>query len=393
MRKGKIVFIGLLLAANFLLIDFPGAKIVVYGIFVLLIMLNLYTKKVKETFAVKRYMETNRVFSGLSETNSLIVSNNYFLPIHAIQLTDYTDLNVSSQTAHYFLFGFDGEDRELVDYPIFGRKRGKFKIGPTVIKFADPLGINSFEVELQTTKEIIVFPNILQVNNMSYKSMQPYGAIRNKTPIFEDPTLIIGLKEYQVGDEIKKINWKVSAKHGKLLVNTYQPAISSGSVIILDLADDDYNFRSRDYYMEQAIEVAASLVRELYVLRQEVGIASNCRIETIDSILKTEVTKGEAHFTSILTDLALIEPCQKMPLRNVLDPSLLSLSWGTSIYMITPNLDEISLYKLIDFYQKGHAVTIINIGPEIKKDLSLWNIGFQSFYAEINGNIVNLMRI
>ncbi len=393
MTKGKLVLIGLLLAANFFLLDFPGAKIIVYGIFVLVGVLSLYTKKIEQHFAVKRYMDTNRIFSGLSETNSLIISNDFVLPLHAINITDYTDLNISIESAHYFLYGLKGDENVMTDYPLYGRKRGKFKVGPTTIKFTDPLGLYHFEKELKTTKEVIVFPNILQVSNMSYKSMQPYGAIKNKTPIFEDPTLIVGLKEYQVGDEIKKINWKVSARHGKFYVNTYQPAISSGSVIILDLQDDDYNFRNRDYYMEQGIEVAASLVKELFILRQEVGLASNCRIDALDSMLRTEIAKGEAHFTSILTHLAVVEASQKIPLRSVLDPSLLSLSWGTSIYMITPRLDDIALYKLIDFYQAGHAVTIINVGPEIRKELSLWNIGFQSFYAELVGNIINLMRI
>jgi uncharacterized protein (DUF58 family) len=393
MKKSRIFFLAILLLANFLLLDFPGAKIVLYGAIILLLIVFIYTRAMKKRLSLRRFMDTDKVFAGLTETTSLIVSNDLHLPINAIQITDYADLNISIEQAHRFLFSIDKSGNELISYNLFGRKRGKHKVGPTTVAFTDILGINSFKIEINTAKDITVFPNIYQINNMHYKSMQPYGAIKNKVPIFEDPTIMIGLKEYQFGDEIKKINWKVSAKYDKLFVNTYQPSISSSSVIILDLLEDNYNFRNRDFYMEQAIEVTASLVKKLFLMRQEVGIAVNCRLDNNDAKLKTNINKGEAHFTSLLGELAVIESSKRLLLKELIDPVVLNLSWGISIYVITTRLDEMTLYKLISFQQSGHSITIINIGPELNKELSLWNIGFQAFYAEIEGNIINLLRI
>jgi hypothetical protein len=52
-----------------------------------------------------------------------------------------------------------------------------------------------------------------------------------------------------------------------------------------------------------------------------------------------------------------------------------------------------SLFRLINYNSTGHSVTIINIGPEIKKELSLWHIGFQSFYSEMAENVISLNKI
>ena len=223
--------------------------------------------------------------------------------------------------------------------------------------------------------------------------MQPYGLIKNKMPIFDDPSMITGIRDYQLGDEIRRINWKATAKHDKFLVNVLQPTISSSSIIILNMLEDDYEFKNKDYYIERGIEVAASLVQELFILRQEIQFASNCKIDKEENILKTNLAKGEVHFTSILTHLSLMEPAKKLKLYDIIQPNILNLSWGISIYILTPKLDELSIYRLIDFKQNGHSVTIINLGPEIKRELSLWNIGFQCFYSEIQGNLIGLMRI
>lgn len=393
LKRSRLIFIFFLLAVNFVIVDFPGSKILLYFLAGILIFAKIYSDHVKKHLHAKRFMETERIFSGLSENTSLVVSNDSLLPVSSLHLIDYGDLNISVEASHHFILSFGRKESDVLIYPLFGRKRGKYTVGPTRIEFTGPFGIHHYKSEIDTRKEVVIFPNIFDVNNMNFKSMQPYGEIKNKMPIFEDPTKMVGLREYQIGDEIRWINWKVSARQDKMMVNTYQPSISSGTMILLNLRDEDYNFRNRDYHMERAIEIAASLVREFFLWRQEVGLSSNCKFDKIDTALHTVVTRGEAHFTSILSNLALVEGTPDMPLEILLDKSMLNLSWGTSLYVITPTLSETELYKLIHFYQSGHSVTIINLGPEIKKNLSLWDLGFQSYYAEFRGNIINLMRM
>ena len=393
MKRFQLVLIILLLLFHFFLLDFPGAKIALYALIAVIIFNKIFIENIRKNLNIRRFMDTHRVFSGLSELTSLIISNDSPFPVHAIQITDYSDLNISVQQSHQFFFSLKSGENRLESYPIHGRKRGKYIVGPSTVRFNDLINLFSFAQESDTTKEIIVFPTLYNIANMPFKSMQPYGAIKNPMPIFEDPSLISGMREYQFGDEIKNINWKVSARFDKLYVNTHQPSISSASLIMLNLMEDEFQFRNRDYYIEQSISIAASLVKKLFLYKQEVGLISNCRMDKIDSTLFTGINKGEAHFTNILTELAVIEANKKIPFKNLLDPSELGLSWGTSLYILTPRLDEVSLFRLVDLYQGSHSITIINTGPEINRELSLWNIGFASYYAEIDGNIIRLIRM
>lgn len=393
MKKFRLILLLILLLAAYFLLDFPGAKILLYSGILVVLFLRLYTRVISKSYQIRRYMDTNRIFSGSTELNSLVVTNSSGLPIHALLVSDYADLEVSQEQTHQFLFSLEAGQTELVDYTLYGKKRGQFQVGPSTVRFNDLLGVHSFRIESDTTKKVVIFPNIYNISNMPYKSTQPYGIIRNPMPIFEDPSIVIGLREYQYGDEIKNINWKVSARYDKLFVNTHQPSISSGAIILLNLTEDDYQFRNRDYFFEQSIELAASLVRSLFILRQEVGISMNCRMDKMDSILDSGLNKGEAHFTNILGNLAAVEPNKKIPFKDVLDPSRMALSWGTSLYVLTPRLDELSIYRLIDLYQTGHSIMVLNTGPEINRDLSLWNIGFSSYFVEMDTNLIRLMRI
>jgi uncharacterized protein (DUF58 family) len=388
-----LVLLGIALAAAYLFVDLPGAKAALVAVIMLGVTERVFTVLAKKSYRVKRSLDTWRVFTGVPEDNALSVENAGRLPIHALHVIDYTDLNIAPEQSHPAIYPLEPGGKGLLRYQLYGRKRGKYKIGPTSVRYSGPLGYDGFQIEENTLHEVIVFPNLLRIANMPFKSTQPYGAIRNRWPIFEDPSIITGLRDYQQGDEIKRINWKVSAKYDKLYVNNFQPSISSGSMIALDLLEDDYQFKNRDYHVERAVELAASLVQELFVLRQEIGFSTNCRIDREENFLRTGVSKGEAHFTGILTQLSIVDTARKLLFRDIFDPANSPLPWGTSLYVITPRLDETALFRLIDFQRAGHSVTVINVGPEIRHELSLWTIGFQSFYADFQGNLIHLMRI
>jgi uncharacterized protein (DUF58 family) len=392
MTPGRALILFLLVSANFILIDYPGAKIILYGSIILVLLNYLYTLTARANIGVERRSLNPVIFAGINDESLVSVINGSILPYHALLVTDYADLQVSARQSHYFLSSFGGGERKDFDYVLYGRKRGKYKIGPTKLVFGDLIGMFSFSRELDTVREIIVLPRIYKIARLSYKSLQPQGVIRNRVPIFEDPSIITGAREYEHGDDTKKINWKISAKHNKFYINTYQHSISSNSLVLLNLFDQDFDFREKDFYVGQLIEICASLLNEFYRLKQTFAVASNCSKNGSDTVLLTPAGKSENHFVSLLTELAVIDSSRSIPLKSVFD-SLKNISWGLSIYLITTRLDRLSLGKLMDLRKRGHQVNIINGGAEIRHELSLWDIGFQSFYAEVLSGLINLYRL
>jgi uncharacterized protein (DUF58 family) len=278
------------------------------------------------------------------------------------------------------------------EYTLYGRKRGAYDVGPTKVEFRDLIGLCSFGLETDTSRKVIVLPRIYKITGMSYESLQPQGVIRNPVPIFEDPSIITGAREYEHGDDIKKINWKITARHAKIFINTYQHSISSNSFILLNLFEGDFDFRERDVFVDRAVELCASLAGELYSIRQSFGLASNCMHKGLEKILIRSPEKSESHLVSLLTDLALVGVSRGLKFRNILD-HLKNLRWGLSIYIITAGLDSETLLGLINLRRRGHSITVFNTGPKINRDLSLRHIGFQSFYAQMETDMINLIRI
>ncbi len=388
----RLTVLFFLVLISYLFIDFPGIKIILYAGFVLIAVNLVYTKITQANFDIARKSDTLVIFTGINDICELTVSNSSILPIHALLINDYSDLNVSSRQSQTFLMHVPAGGKRNFDYTLYGRKRGLYKIGPTRVMFGDLIGLYSFSFEMNTERDVIVLPRIYKIPEMSYRSLQPQGVIRNTVPIFEDPSIITGAREYEHGDDVKKINWKISARHNKIFINTYQHSISSNSVIILNLFDNDYDFREKDFYIDRAVEVCASIANELYQIKQSFGLISNCRHKSSESVLVHQPGKSENHLIDVLTDLALIAPSRTLPLKNVFE-HLKGLRWGLSVYIITTRLDNESLLGLIDLKTRGHSITLINVGPEIRKELSLWNIGFQSFYAEGESEMINIFRI
>lgn len=81
---------------------------------------------------------------------------------------------------------------------------------------------------------IVVYPKVFPVDTgilvENSSSMLPFdrGCI-------EDDTLFKGIHDYQHGDSIKHINWRILAHQGELTVNEYQPVIPRLVTFVLDL--------------------------------------------------------------------------------------------------------------------------------------------------------------
>ncbi|MFN4216803.1 MAG: DUF58 domain-containing protein, partial [Brevinematales bacterium] len=340
MNRRLWITLAVLMAIMSLMVDLAGMKIFLYASILFLIINWLYIRYIPTFISVKRYLETSQVFSTLAENNFLHIINTSLFPIGYMFISDTIDIHLAPRQSYTFLLSLGPKERQMLSYSFSGRRRGKFIIGPTRIFLSDFVGWFDTEIEYDTKKAIIVYPSLFRLTGQKYRSMQPFGVIKNPMPIFEDPTLITGLKEYTTGDEIRRINWKVSAKQGKFYVNTYQPAISSASLVLLNLADEDYSFHNKDYYIERAIEVTASLLRELFLLRQEMALAVNGRVDNVDEVISNQLAKGDTHLTSMLSQLAVVETSKTIPFREVLAKHLKGISWGVSLFVISPHLSS-----------------------------------------------------
>ncbi len=120
---------------------------------------------------------------------------------------------------------------------------------------------------------LYVYPKPVNVQNIVKVSQRMLGEQQREKYLCEDPFAFRSIREYTPLDPQKTINWKASAKTGKMMVNTFDSSLRGKLMIYLDLSDDGiYQY---DFLVEESISVAASLTERMTGNGVEVGICMN----------------------------------------------------------------------------------------------------------------------
>lgn len=214
----------------------------------------------EQKIKVERSLSTDRVTEGMAVTVYLEIRNEgsrmdqLILP----DLTGYdfeilsgdpclaAQLNPGEQVSHEFAFE---------------AKRGRYQFDRLPIATVDPFGLIAFQEEIAVKGELTVFPQITELKSIQIKPAQTKG--------FAGPISIrmsgsgvdfLGVRQYQLGDSLRRINWRASERHlNTLFTNEYEQERIADVGIILDARPHcDRTYRGRRMF-EYGVHAAASL--------------------------------------------------------------------------------------------------------------------------------------
>jgi uncharacterized protein (DUF58 family) len=249
-------------------------------------------------------------------------------------------------------------ERCTVSWTAHAQERGEFTVGPVDVTGRSFLGFHDFRKCTQATLKIIVYPAVFPLT-LEHKRGLPAGNIGVLNRLYEDVSRFRSLREYIPGDELRRINWKVSARLGKLHTTEYVPSLYFPVLILLNLTASDYPIGNRYQLTEYAIEVAGSLVVYFAGLKQEVGLASTAHIAGEEGHLAVPIRAGFGHGMRILEALARAQRSDvDMDFTRLVSGSAsvgsgLGIRTGTRIIAVTPGLSPERRSELIALSRKG----------------------------------------
>lgn len=232
----------------------------------------------------------------------------YFIPVDSKNL--YLQPNKEKEFTHKF--------------KVKAKRRGKHNLGSFKVRVYDILGIVNIEEFFDDKIEVVVYPKMIDIKKSIVKTRDPSFGIKVKEKIFEDFTSIQGHRKYTGNEELKKINWKLSAHIGELLVKEFpSTAITSVTLMIDPFASR--NTRNQEIYEEHVTTISSSFVYFFERSKFYYGL-------WIPNLLRIEEKNGKEHLIrilSIISDLRnnievdfssfLIENSEKIrDLKNVL---------------------------------------------------------------------------
>ncbi len=325
---------------------------------------KIYLKLISSGIRIIRQDTSLRGFCGIAFNVELYLENRSFFPIIGAVLFDPTSALVSSDITRRFI-SVPGRKRIRFLYKIRGRDRGIYELGPASIRLRSFFGGTEKKITDCRRCPVIIFPSL---TNALYSPLigSPQGTIHSSNPINEDTTRYRAIRDYVMGDELKRINWKIVAKTGKLVTNSYENLIEAPLILLLDLRLQKYKLKSRYVMTETAISIAATLTVSAISVGQPTGIHIYGILHEEDNSLYIPPVSGSA--LPILDCLSRVQAAEtQTALSN--DPffyRILTSPYKASVVYLGPRDLEGSLTREKVAKQKGGSYLqyVADLTPE-----------------------------
>ncbi|MFW5689053.1 MAG: DUF58 domain-containing protein [Spirochaetota bacterium] len=306
-----------------------------------------YTRLVTAGLSISRDELSLRAYQHQTVDVRIRIHNGSLVPIPHLVVADNPGSLYTGHENAKLMSLRAGEKSELL-YHIRGMNRGAYRLGPISVRYADPLGLYpKYRTVFEETR-LVVYPRIYPVELPVHRGL-PAGSITTRSRIYEDPTRYRSVREYVPGDEIRRINWKASARLGALHSTEWLPTINVPVMIMLNLTASTYEQRNRYAHTERTIDAAASLVHHLANRGQEVGLMTTGVIKGAPERVMPwiRVGAGMQHAVGILETLAQLttNELDEDPIGRFLERR--SISYGTRLFYLGAPLEHEELAAIV----------------------------------------------
>ncbi len=273
-------------------------------------------------------------------------------------------------------------------YRVRCERRGYHRIGPVLFESGDFFGLTRRFVSRADAQFLTVYPKVAPIDKYSVPTHRPLGETTVQMRIFEDPTRLAGVREYQYGDPLRRIHWKASAKTGRLHSKIYDPSSLLGANLILDFHGPAWEGQRRTQRAELGATVAASLASHLATRGIDLGLVSNGvdaadvmevapfsveavnrsearklieRSKLTDRLRPVEVTvrRGGESISQVMEALARLELSEGLPLADMVQQEYVGWPREASAILIVPQVPEELFREIARLKTTGFSVLVL----------------------------------
>lgn len=280
--------------------------------------------------------------------------------ILALEVLDVlpTDLEIK-EGGNHFVSELDTNTRTEFQYRIKCRRKGKYTLGPTIVRSWGLMG-TSYHDRIFPSEEIItVIPRSEDIRKLKIsprKTRMWFGQIRSRRAGIG--TDFWGIKEYRSGDELRQINWKASARFDRLFCNQFEGERSGDAIIILDARKESDVGLAHKSTVESGIRAAVSVAAKILETRNRVGLV--IQRDVLDWVYPAY---GRKQLFRIIDALVQVRPGGKWPFEHVTWVVSRFFPAQSQIIIITPLIDSKAVECVISLCARGHDVLIISPSP------------------------------
>ena len=295
---------------------------------------------------VVRRRVVDRVFEEEQITVFLTVSNPSRFPRFFLSLEESLSPWLEADQAKFLLpVLWPGETARL-DYRCRATKRGRLGVGPMQLNATDPIGIYLRESAFPEVSTAVVYPRPIEIASYSTEGNVHFGGGMAERRARPGAGLDFhGVRDYKPGDELRRIHWKVVARHQRLAVIEFQEAYTADITIALDLREGSNVGEGKETTLEYGVKLAASLARRAFDDGARVALALND-----GTGLQVAVCSREDEFYRVLELLAGAEATGPAMISSLVSQLRPHISPGSALVVITsePDAELPGLARFLD---------------------------------------------
>jgi uncharacterized protein (DUF58 family) len=242
-------------------------------------------------------------------------------------------------------------------YKVKAPVRGYHHMGSTLIRRWDPLWIWFKEGDAENQDRLTVFPEISpgRAGELLIKdSKQRPGDMRLKKVGMGKE--FHSIRDYTTTDPFNTINWKATARRGKLLVNQFEAESVTDVMFILDSRLVSRVGRISDNPAERSVRFCASIGSELIKRSNRVGL-----VIYGNSVSVMKPRGGAAAMDQLLHMLTDSTPAGQITLGATVTYSLSYLPPNCPVLILSALNEDPTISEAIEhLIGRGHRVTVIS---------------------------------
>ncbi|MFD1637149.1 DUF58 domain-containing protein [Evansella tamaricis] len=275
-----------------------------YSTTILVVLMLLYAAIPLGSFHVSRSIGNGALTAGSELKITVTIRRKWPFPF--LYLSVYDDvgsrlLKQAPMNRSRMIF-YPTIKRELeYSYVIPEVNRGEYSLHGVHLETSDMFGLFQKKKFVSLEETILIYPNYHEIEHWTAYERHEAETRMSSLDFIEDVTSVAGAREYEPGDKLTSIDWKVTARSNKLMTKEFEEYYGQNFLVVLNNYLPEDNYQTIEAY-EKSIELVTSIVMHANRKQHLLGLWS---IGTVSSIYPLD--SGTEHQKRIVRHLSKVE--------------------------------------------------------------------------------------
>ena len=205
-----------------------------------------------------RRLDPPRSEVGNEATVTLRLENVTRLPTGLLMIEDTVPYALGARP-RFVLDRVEAQGIREIDYRVRSDLRGRFTIGPLSIRISDPFGLVELTRSFTISDTLMVTPQVVALPHVRLAGEWTGGGDSRTRSVAAAGDDDVAPREYRQGDDLRRVHWRSTARHGELMVRREEQQWQSRGALLLDTRRYAHRGEGPRSSFEAAVSAAASI--------------------------------------------------------------------------------------------------------------------------------------